>query len=106
MVDVVTGYQDKSHRHTEKSLACRVCDLLHCTQASSSWSALTDLSYNIALCYYSQKLYGPAMKYIADIIERGIREHPGMPHLSAGKIVPCFSVMIYFVFSMLFDIPL
>ncbi|XP_048860490.1 tetratricopeptide repeat protein 30A [Brienomyrus brachyistius] len=40
-----------------------------------------DLSYNIALCYYSQKLYGPAMKYIADIIERGIREHP---ELSVG----------------------
>ncbi|KAG8442836.1 hypothetical protein GDO86_011592 [Hymenochirus boettgeri] len=35
-----------------------------------------DLSYNIALCYYSMKQYAPALKHIADIIERGIREHP------------------------------
>ncbi|XP_015215916.1 intraflagellar transport protein 70A isoform X3 [Lepisosteus oculatus] len=40
-----------------------------------------DLSYNIALCYYSMKQYAPALKYIADIIERGIREHP---ELSVG----------------------
>lgn len=36
-----------------------------------------DLSYNIALCFYSLKQYAPALKHIADIIERGIREHPG-----------------------------
>ncbi|XP_063306735.1 intraflagellar transport protein 70A [Pelobates fuscus] len=35
-----------------------------------------DLSYNIALCYYSMKQYALALKHIADIIERGIREHP------------------------------
>lgn len=40
-----------------------------------------DLSYNIALCYYSLKQYAPALKHIADIIERGIREHP---ELSVG----------------------
>ncbi|KAM4689615.1 intraflagellar transport protein 70A [Discoglossus pictus] len=40
-----------------------------------------DLSYNIALCYYSMKQYAPALKHIADIIERGIREHP---ELSVG----------------------
>lgn len=38
---------------------------------------LTDLAYNIALCYYSLKQYAAALKYIAEIIERGIREHPG-----------------------------
>jgi tetratricopeptide repeat protein 30 len=37
-----------------------------------------DLSYNIALCHYMMKQYAPALKHIADIIERGIREHPGM----------------------------
>ena len=37
-----------------------------------------DLSYNIALCYYKQKQYAPALKHIADIIEKGIREHPGL----------------------------
>ncbi|KAJ8253972.1 hypothetical protein COCON_G00205840 [Conger conger] len=40
-----------------------------------------DLSYNVALCYYSMKQYAPALKYIGDIIERGIREHP---ELSVG----------------------
>ena len=36
-----------------------------------------DLSYNIALCHYMLKQFAPALKHIADIIERGIREHPG-----------------------------
>ncbi len=39
---------------------------------------VTDLAYNIALCYYSLKQYASALKYIAEIIERGIREHPGI----------------------------
>lgn len=39
------------------------------------------LSYNIALCYYSLKNYNQASKYISEIIERGIREHP---ELSVG----------------------
>lgn len=40
-----------------------------------------NLSYNIALCYYRQKQYAPALKHIADVIERGIRDHP---ELSVG----------------------
>ena len=32
--------------------------------------------YNIALCFYRAKQYVPALKYLAEIIERGIREHP------------------------------
>lgn len=36
-----------------------------------------DLAYNTALCFYKQKQYGPALKKIAEIIERGVREHPG-----------------------------
>ncbi|XP_028268763.1 intraflagellar transport protein 70A isoform X2 [Parambassis ranga] len=39
------------------------------------------LSYNIALTYYSVKNYPQALKYIGEIIERGIREHP---ELSVG----------------------
>lgn len=35
------------------------------------------LVYNIALCYYKQKQYGLALKHVAEIIERGIQEHPG-----------------------------
>ena len=48
-----------------------LCILLRCIVS------VLDLSYNIALCYYSMKQYAPALKHIADIIEKGIREHPG-----------------------------
>merc|ERR1719230_870082 len=41
-----------------------------------------DLSYNIALCHYRKKEFGPALKFIAEIIERGVREHP---ELSVGS---------------------
>merc|ERR1719221_2521701 len=43
----------------------------------------SDLAYNIALCYYSTKQYGPALKLIAEIIERGVRDHP---ELSVGAL--------------------
>ncbi|XP_036945207.1 tetratricopeptide repeat protein 30A isoform X3 [Acanthopagrus latus] len=39
------------------------------------------LSYNIALCYYNLKNYDQAHKYIGEIIERGIKDHP---ELSVG----------------------
>ncbi|KAF4526277.1 hypothetical protein B566_EDAN010987 [Ephemera danica] len=39
------------------------------------------LSYNAALCHFRIKEYAPAQKYIANIIERGIRDHP---ELSVG----------------------
>jgi tetratricopeptide repeat protein 30 len=39
------------------------------------------LSYNMALCHYRLKQYAPALRHIADIIEKGIREHP---ELSVG----------------------
>lgn len=35
-----------------------------------------ELAYNTALCYYQVKQYGPALKHIAEIIERGVRDHP------------------------------
>ncbi|XP_036900277.1 tetratricopeptide repeat protein 30B [Sturnira hondurensis] len=35
-----------------------------------------DLSYNLALAYYSSRQYAPALKHIADIVERGIHQHP------------------------------
>ena len=38
-------------------------------------------SYNIALCFYQLRQYAQALKHIADIIERGIKEHP---ELSVG----------------------
>ncbi|CAM9147920.1 unnamed protein product [Choristocarpus tenellus] len=35
-----------------------------------------DLAYNIALCYYKENEFAPALKHIDEIIERGEREHP------------------------------
>nr|BAB70953.1 unnamed protein product [Homo sapiens] len=34
------------------------------------------LLYNLALAYYSSRQYASALKHIAEIIERGIRQHP------------------------------
>ena len=42
---------------------------------------MTIKSYNIALCFYQLRQYAQALKHIADIIERGIKEHP---ELSVG----------------------
>jgi tetratricopeptide repeat protein 30 len=35
-----------------------------------------DIGYNVALCYYKLKQLAPSLKHIADIIEKGVREHP------------------------------
>lgn len=35
-----------------------------------------DLAYNVALSYYRMQQYGPSLKHIAEIIEKGIHEHP------------------------------
>lgn len=40
-----------------------------------------DLLYNLAVCYYQLKRYSEAMKYIGEIIEQGIQDHP---ELSVG----------------------
>ncbi|KAF0033207.1 hypothetical protein F2P81_015497 [Scophthalmus maximus] len=47
----------------------------------SVFVSLSALSYNIALCHYSLKNYTQAHKFIGEIIDRGIREHP---ELSVG----------------------
>lgn len=36
-----------------------------------------DTCYCIALCHYMLNQYAAALKYITEIIERGIKEHPG-----------------------------
>lgn len=41
-----------------------------------------DLAYNVALCHYCMKQYAQALRLVADIIERGVREHP---ELSVGS---------------------
>jgi tetratricopeptide repeat protein 30 len=52
------------------------------------------LSYNIALCYYRLRDFAPALKHIADIIERGIRDHP---ELSVGMQTEGIEVNIYVI---------
>lgn len=53
------------------------------TDAMNTTGYQPDLSYNVALCYFSMKQYGPALKHIAEIIERGVRDHP---ELSVGGL--------------------
>lgn len=50
-------------------------------EAVSIAGARPYLSYNMALCYYRLKQFALSLKHIADIIEKGIREHP---ELSVG----------------------
>lgn len=42
----------------------------------------SELAYNVALCHYKLKQFGPSLKNLAEIIERGVREHP---ELSVGR---------------------
>ena len=40
-----------------------------------------DTCYCLALCHYQLKQYAASLKYISEVIERGIRDHP---ELSVG----------------------
>jgi len=40
-----------------------------------------EIAYNIALCNYKLKQLAPALKHIAEIIEKGVREHPELGNL-------------------------
>lgn len=51
----------------------------------------SELMYNVALCYYCTQSYGPSLKHIAEIIEKGVREHPVRRHAAA---VVCWSVVV------------
>ena len=52
------------------------------TEAVNTLGYQPDLAYNIALCFYRTKQFGPALKHLAEIIEKGVREHP---ELSVGS---------------------
>ena len=41
-----------------------------------------DTCYCIALCHYNMRQYATALKYITEIIERGIKDHPGTVYIS------------------------
>eukprot|EP00937_MAST-01D_sp_MAST-1D-sp2_P001215 g1215.t1 len=51
-------------------------------EALNTQGYIPELKYSIALCHFRQNRYGNALKEIADIIERGVREHP---ELSVGS---------------------
>eukprot|EP01039_Chlorochromonas_danica_P003860 gene3860-4217_t len=52
------------------------------SEAINTMGYQADLAYNVALCYYREKQYGPALRSIAEIIDKGIRNHP---ELSVGS---------------------
>ncbi len=47
-------------------------------QFTDAWNRVPTphLTYNMALCHYRMKQFAPSLKLIADIIEKGIQEHP------------------------------
>ncbi|KAJ1428370.1 hypothetical protein B484DRAFT_329548 [Ochromonadaceae sp. CCMP2298] len=51
------------------------------TEALNTMGYQADLAYNVALCYYREAQFGPALRTIAEIIDKGIRNHP---ELSVG----------------------
>ncbi len=53
-----------------------------------------DTCYCIALCHYMMKQYAAALKYITEIIERGIKEHPGIVYCQQSlHTVPSYAVI-------------
>ncbi|KAM6174693.1 intraflagellar transport protein 70A2 [Erethizon dorsatum] len=73
----------ENDRDSQVNLGCLLYKEGHYEAACSKFFAALqasgyqpDLSYNLALTYYSNRHYGPAQKHISDIIERGIRQHP------------------------------
>lgn len=52
------------------------------SEAINTMGYQADLAYNVALCFYREKQYGPALRSIAEIIDKGIRNHP---ELSVGS---------------------
>lgn len=51
-------------------------------EAMNTTGYQAELAYNVALCYFKEKNYAAALKRVAEIIEKGVREHP---ELSVGS---------------------
>ena len=60
-----------------------------------------DTCYCIALSHYLMKQYTAALKYITEIIERGIKEHPGLASSSGlsgsnvSTLLCCVHIHVY-----------
>ena len=52
------------------------------SEAINTMGYQADLAYNVALCFYREKQYSPALRHVAEIIEKGVRNHP---ELSVGS---------------------
>eukprot|EP00611_Tribonema_gayanum_P021738 TRINITY_DN4238_c0_g1_i1.p1 TRINITY_DN4238_c0_g1~~TRINITY_DN4238_c0_g1_i1.p1 ORF type:complete len:650 (-),score=302.97 TRINITY_DN4238_c0_g1_i1:45-1994(-) len=46
------------------------------TDAMNTAGYQPELAYNIALCHYRENAHAAALKGVAEVIERGVREHP------------------------------
>jgi len=51
-----------------------------------------ELLYNLALCHYRLKQYDKCMQYIAEIIEKGTREHPELGVGTNSEQMPVASI--------------
>jgi tetratricopeptide repeat protein 30 len=80
------GFLDKCHSDDPEVVVLQGCVLYKEAQyeaalqkfqdAMNALGFKPDLAYNIALSYYRMQQYGPSLKSIAEIIEKGIEEHP------------------------------
>lgn len=68
---------------TQVNLACILSKENRHDEATKAFTAglqyqgyKADLAYNIALSHYQQSQFSQALKHIAEIIERGVKEHP------------------------------
>jgi tetratricopeptide repeat protein 30 len=75
--DVIVSYAAISYKEGKYDQA-----RTQLTEAINTLGYQPDLALNIALCYYREKQYGPALRHIAEIIEKGVRSHP---ELSVGS---------------------
>ncbi|GCB76012.1 hypothetical protein scyTo_0019833, partial [Scyliorhinus torazame] len=82
---------------TEINLGCLLYKEGHYEEACKKFTTAMqvvgykpDLTYNIALCYYSMKQYAPALKYIAEIIEHEAAQEAltDMPPRSEEELDP------------------
>jgi len=51
-----------------------------------------DLAYNIAVCHYKLNQFNPALKLVGEIIEKGMRDHPGMTPCCLRCVCVCVCV--------------
>lgn len=56
-------------------VACSQRPIIQC-QHHATCMMQAELQYNIALCCFKLKQYSQALKHLAEVVEKGVREHP------------------------------